>query len=407
MPERKTANWLKAFIKYASIGEAPLSIYFWVGVATIAGALRRRVWIDQVFFKWFANFYIVIVAPPGIVSKSTTTSIGMDLLRKVPGINFGPGACSWQALVQQLGRVTEAAEMPDGSYLPMSCLTIESSELGSFLDPEERQMVDALTEIWDCRKDYSKITKTQGNDLVENPWLNIIGCTTPGWLSAAVPEHVVGGGFASRCIFIFADSKRQAVAYLHRRIPEDHAAQQAALVHDLEMIAQLRGEFTMEPGAVEFGEQWYTDHIRLMPLSDLNSEKFAGYLARKQTHIHKLAMVISASQRDNMVITRKDLEEAVKFVTSIETDMPKTFNRVGMSDAAKISDTLLAYLKEHKKAEYSHLYRWIFQKIGTNKDFDESIKSLVKAGFCSLKQQGSTYWIHYNEPPPNAKVDTV
>jgi hypothetical protein len=50
--------------------------------STLAGALRRRVWLDQAYFRWHPNFYIVLVAPPGIVSKSTTAGVGMSLAQK-------------------------------------------------------------------------------------------------------------------------------------------------------------------------------------------------------------------------------------------------------------------------------------------------------------------------------------
>ena len=72
---RNHADWLTAFMEYASYGEAPRHMYFWSGVAAIAGVLRRKVWIDQAYFKWHCNMYIVLVAPPGIVSKSTTAGV--------------------------------------------------------------------------------------------------------------------------------------------------------------------------------------------------------------------------------------------------------------------------------------------------------------------------------------------
>ena len=65
-------------------------MYAWVGVSTIAGALRRKVWIDQAYFKWYPNFYIILVAPPGIVAKSTTASLGMRLCGVSPVSASGP-----------------------------------------------------------------------------------------------------------------------------------------------------------------------------------------------------------------------------------------------------------------------------------------------------------------------------
>ena len=65
------ADWLGAFCEYAKYGEAPVGCIFGLESVQLLCALRRKVWIDQAYFKWFPNFYILLVAPPGIVSKST------------------------------------------------------------------------------------------------------------------------------------------------------------------------------------------------------------------------------------------------------------------------------------------------------------------------------------------------
>ena len=71
---RHFPDWLSAYVEYTSFSEAPRRMHFWAGVSAIAGALRRRVWFDQFYFQWHPNLYIVFVAPPGIVSKSTTAA---------------------------------------------------------------------------------------------------------------------------------------------------------------------------------------------------------------------------------------------------------------------------------------------------------------------------------------------
>jgi hypothetical protein len=81
-----------------------------------------------------AMFYIILVAPPGIVSKSTTAGIGMSLLKKVPDIKFGPDVVTWQALVTAFAESTMSFEY-QGEFYPMSALTIESSEFGNLLNP--------------------------------------------------------------------------------------------------------------------------------------------------------------------------------------------------------------------------------------------------------------------------------
>ena len=127
---------------------------FWTGVSTIAGALRRRVWIDQKYFQWLPNFYIVLVAPPGIVSKSTTANIGMNLLRGIQGITFGPNVVTWQSLVTSLAEGCESVPDPrhPGDFYPMSSVTFCADELGNLLNPQDRDLVDTLVTLWDGKR---------------------------------------------------------------------------------------------------------------------------------------------------------------------------------------------------------------------------------------------------------------
>ena len=102
VPSRIHPNWLEAYYHYTSQSESPDLFHFWTAVSTIAGALRRQVWIDERFFHWTPNFYIIMVGPAGVVSKSTSARIGMKLLSQVEGITFGPKSMTWQGLTVAL-----------------------------------------------------------------------------------------------------------------------------------------------------------------------------------------------------------------------------------------------------------------------------------------------------------------
>lgn len=388
-------NWLKAFIEYASFGEAPLSMYFWVGVSAVAGALRRRVWIEQGYFQWLPNFYVVLVAPPGIVAKSTTASIAMQLLRSVPGIQFGPDVVTWQALAQSLGQATEMIEMPDGLLHPMSAVMIESSEFGNFLNPSDREMVDMLVCLWDGRKGaFRKLTKTQGEDIIENPCINIVACTTPAWISGNFPEYMIGGGFVSRCVFVYAEEKRAYVAYPGTVIPADFVETQQKLVHDLEIISQLRGEYILLPETLKWGEVWYKDHYENRP-AHLSDERFGGYISRKQTHIHKLAMVIAAACRDELIITIDDLKAANELVTALEEAMPRVFAQIGRTELSKNSESMLSYIRSRGTVEYKDLFRNMFRLFPSSRDFEAALMSIIQAEYVKLEQRQDGHYIVY------------
>lgn len=387
---RKHADWLRAFTEFTSYGEAPTKFYFWTGVSTIAGALRRRVWIDQKYFQWVANQYVILVAPPGIVSKSTTASIGMNLLKEVPGINFGPDVVTWQKLVEDMSKANEMVFWPEKeTYLPMSCVTIASSEFGNLLDPTNREMVDVLVALWDGQPGaFKKGTKTSGNDQIENPWINIIACTTPAWISGNFPDYMIGGGFTSRCLFVYADKKRQLVAYPSGNVPASFQAQREDLIHDLERISTLVGEYTLHPLAIAWGEQWYEQHYTTKH-PHLSPEQFGGYLARKQTHIHKLAMILTAAKSDELIIQLDTLVMAAGLVDALETDMPKVFGKIGLNPKTKALNDLAEIVAATGVLTQQDLYRRLARQV-TWQEFTPLLQSAVEAGFISLVQTGAS-----------------
>lgn len=401
---RHYENWLKVFVDYAAIGEAPLSMYFWVGVSTIAGALRRCTWLDMAHFEWVPNFYVVLVAPPGIVSKSTTAGIGMQLLRELPSINFGPEVVSWQALVQALAESSEDFVMPDGTFMPMSAITIESSEFGTFLNPNDREMVDILVHLWDGKRGVMrKMTKTMGNDAIVNPWVNIIACTTPSWMEGNFPEYLIGGGFTSRCVFVYAEKKRQYRAYPGDHVPDDFENIRKCLIEDLHDISTLRGPFTIDKDAKEWGEEWYMEHYENLP-PHLNNDRFGGYIARKQTHIHKLAMVLSAAQRSTLRITLGDLQEANTIVTSLEADMPKVFEKVGTSVEARGQAQLVSLVRSHGKIELNDLFKQMF-RILSYEDFTSAKTSAVMAGHVVQYAEEGKIFLRAHHDAANQKAN--
>lgn len=392
--QRYNQDWLKAFVEYASFGEAPLTMYFWVGVSAVAGALRRRVWIDQGFFRWLSNFYIVLVAPPGIVAKSTTASIGMNLLREVPGIKFGPDVVTWQALVQSLAASTEMFPLGDKFY-PQSAITIESSEFGNFLNPNDREMVDVLVSLWDGKQGaFTKITKTQGSDEVVNPWVNIVACTTPAWIAGNFPEYMIGGGFTSRCIFVYAEEKRHYVAYPSQHLPPQFLEMRRKLIADLERISMLAGPYEIDQPALKWGEEWYERHYKNRP-PHLNNERFGGYIARKQTHIHKLAMVMAASKRDELVITLDELKGADQLVSALEIMMPKVFAHIGRTENSRHLEQLLSVVKAYGEIDYSDLFRHCIGFLPSSLEFDNAIRSLKTAGFLEAYPSGNSMKVRF------------
>lgn len=383
MPSRHFSNWLKAYAEYTEHSEAPRAFHFWTGVATIAGALRRQVWIDQRYFQWTPNFYIILVGPAGIATKSTTMRNGLELLKEVPGVKMGPQSMTWQglsiALEEAFTLVPRGEEM-----LPMSCITCDVSELGTFLKPSDQMMIDFLTDMWDGQlTKWEHKIKTAKGAMVENPWLNIIGCTTPSWLKKNVPEEMIGGGLVSRVIFVYGDTKRHYVSYPAEVIDDEiFRTAKEMLIEDLQQIGGLVGEYVLSADAIEWGTRWYEQHWQNRP-EHMASDRFEGYIGRKQTHMHKLAIVLAAASSDRLRIERKHLEMANDMLAGIEKDMVKVFELIGASAESQKMDAVLNFVRIYKRIDKRALWR-LCMRVMSNKEFSEASTAAVDAGLLTI-----------------------
>lgn len=319
-PGRRLSNWLMSYGKYTERNEAPSKFHLWVGLGTIASALRRRVQITTPYFEVHSNIYVVLVAPPGTARKTTALKIGRKLLKEVPGIHFTTSASSTAALIQQFSALPEKEHQS---------LTAYSYELGSMLPQGNIEMIDFITDIYDCNPDWDKQTIARSHEKIPRPWLTILGATTPRWLGDNLSSTAVEGGLIARILFIYHDERN-----LKESMPKEDPALQALrsdLINDLTHISTLNGEVTLAPDAFEYYDAWYHDESRFPKIID---DRTSGYYDRKHIHCLKVAMLLSASECDDLVIRLQDIKLALSLLEGIEPDMNKSFRSVGKNPYA-------------------------------------------------------------------------
>jgi len=342
MTRRHYEDFLASYVEIISPkGEAPARFHFWTAVHTIAGALRRRVYFDAGTFKWYPNFYIILVGPPGIVKKSTVINIGARLLREVPNVIVGADCTTWQQFVQEVAEAKDFFAEGDPQSLDeeallnrthtvTSALSLEISELGTFLNTDDRDMINILTELWDCKLDqkFVKATKTQGSDEIMNPFVNIIAGTTPAWMNDNFRGRIGGWGLSSRCIFLHASRPDRRIALPHLEWKGEHDAIMAKFREDLIDIAKLQGGCILTPEAQEFFTAWYIAHGERHERLESHPHRdpwLSYYMARKHDNVMKLAIVLTAARRDTLIITLQDAQDAVARCDEIEEELSHVF----------------------------------------------------------------------------------
>lgn len=202
----------------------------------------------------------------------------------------------------------------------------------------------------------------------------------------------------SRCIFVYAEKKRNFVAYPGMAVAGvDIAKMEADLIQDLTEIAALSGEFGMTQEAVDWGTAWYQRHFETKGNGLLDDSRFGGYVARKQTHIHKLAMILSASRSEDLIITAKDLERAEAELTNLEEDLPQIFDRVGKSADSTQADRLLELVRARGQIPFNEAYRYMHSTLPRVEDFEDLTRSLMRAGMLIQQVEGNQ--LMFRAPP--------
>lgn len=308
---------------------------------------------------------------------------------------MGPSSMTWQGLTsglqkaQRLIPINDTGDPLTTQYSTQSAITCEVSELGTFLDPKDSNLTSVLIDLWDGKETpWERWLATKEDTKIENPWVNIIAGTTPSWLRENVPETMIGGGLASRVIFVYADKKKRTVAYLEDEIAiEDYRERESQLLNDLNQIAKLHGKFVLTKEAKDFGRDWYND-LWVKPEEHLTDEQFSGYRARKQTHVHKLAMILSVANSDELEIDRQTLEIAIKLMAGVEYDMHKVFESIGVNLTSKHVNTILSYLRTYEKMTRQELWRYCIKTMSP-REFGEATDACVQAGYIHLQPNGS------------------
>jgi len=288
---------------------------------------------------------------------------------------------TWHGLGKDFETAFEYVSYPPGATSPkligMSPLTCSISELGTFLRPDDKALVSFLTDVWDGKeRPFRHTTRTAGEIKIENPWLNVIAATTPSWLQENFPVSLLSEGIGSRIVFVYGEAKRHFTAYPSRQIKAaDFHDMESKLGDDLNHMAQFVGPIELTDDAYKWGDQWYQKHHSTSSVH-MASGRFGGYLARKQTHMHKLAMVLSVAQRDDLTIHVKDLQEAEQILTDAEKSMIRVFESVGVVDEAKHIAEILSFVRAHGWLTAKQLYA-LCHNIMMERDFKLALRQAI------------------------------
>jgi hypothetical protein len=190
-------------------------------------------------------------------------------------------------------------------------------------------------------------------------------------------------------VFVYGEKKRALIPYPDEIVPDaDHFRLKADLVSDLADIGKLAGPYRLSQFAREWGRAWYADHNNpdLRP-AHLASDRFEGYVARKQTHLHKFAIVLAAAKRDDRVIEEEDLKESDAIISDTERDMIRVFESIGSTVQSAHVNQIVSIVKYTGFMTSKGLWARSMTHM-TLKEFEEAVRAAVHSRQLELATQG-------------------
>jgi hypothetical protein len=315
-------------------------------------------------YNIYPNLYVIFVGPSSIIRKSTTVGYGETLLHQMDGMNIAPSGTSASMLIGKM------AETVDGS------MTVVSSEFGTFIQTSKEDMYDILSDLYDGKVKHDYETRQHGAEFIKAPCLNLFAATTNKWLQEQ-PAYVIGGGFSARTIYVHETTVRRRKLYYHLQW-DDYKRLEENLVHDLTHISQLKGVFHHDCKETEVEmEDWY------QKTADADvAESTISFRGRKHVHVHKVAMLLSLAERDDLVITMQHFEGALALLNAIEDKLPGVFSSIGKNPFGGDMEALKDYLsKQEGPVEFNRIHSRFYQDVPGREKLRELLGDMVALGW--------------------------
>jgi len=356
--------WLDAFEEYTDVLSTPDIFRKWGGITMVAAALERRVWITTSVKVLYPNLYVIFVGPPGVGKGIMATVIG-ETMRQLKEHKLASSSITRATVVEELNEAERFFQY-EGVALQYNALYIVSHELGVLLPAYDMELLNKLTDIYDCGRYSERRRKKEHNVAIERPVVNIFGAVTPGYFGAMIPEVAWEQGFFSRTILIYSGQLKRKSLWDFQKLD---TGLWHKLVTDLRAIGRMKGEFRFTPEAAKLIDNF---HMEAFKTTELRHPKMQHYNTRRPAHLLKLMMVSSAMRHDDMVIDVEDFQTAFDWLVEAEDTMPEIFKAMSTGGDSKVIQEAWHFVyevnaREGRNANEDELWEFMSNRVPADK----------------------------------------
>lgn len=338
-------SFLESYRTYSSGNEAHPTYHIFSGLIALSSIIGRRVWVDMGAFHYVPNLYVVLVGPSGN-RKTTAMTPAKNLIRALNLPYSGECVTKEKLVLDIFAQERVIKDMPKEYeafkvFSPMTCVVTELSE---FLGAGGLGMINFLVTIYD--QDFYDIrTKNKGDTSITGPYLCLLGCTTPDWITIYLKQDVISGGFSRRAIFVYESTKGAPIP-IPVVTPEMATAWQNLLAHSKKLM-DVKGPMIWDPAAREFYCQWYIEHSK----RNAPHPMLVGYFESKHAQLLKIATLLSLSDSFDRVLTTRHLQFALEILGLAEANMAKVFAGMGRNELNPVANKIIEAIRMQPEVE--------------------------------------------------------
>jgi hypothetical protein len=347
----------------------------------------------------YPNLFVVLVAGSGKCKKSTSIGVAEMFMKTIePKVKMFSQKATPEALIGALSGMK--CDEEENKVMSSSEGIIVADELSTLIDKTSTQsgMIQFLTTLWDSKDSFTYETRSRGKETIANACVSLLGGSTIDWIKEAVSLTAIGGGFTARIIFVFRDTYEKLVL---RTVQTDaDRIRRGSIIHDLNEIAHIRGEFTPSEDAWKVLE---AEYVKFMKTSPMHENKYlSGYANKRSTNLLKLCMVVSAAVKDDRTIDVSDVKLAIRILTQVEIHMPKVMMAIAADETGVANAFLTDIIKNKKEISRKALLNIVHHRMQAQ-DMDSVLETLEQAGIISRHVNGRHEVIKFIENVQDAK----
>ena len=341
--------------------QSPQQYNAWALLSAAAACATRRISFKRGPIIEYANMMVMLVGDPG-ARKSVCLTLVKPLVKDLAFVKFGPTTTSghYQGLITTMKHsinhdtsVNEfvkeggdfgvhldanidwdkALDAVDERLEDSNAVWVVAAEALNFFGQSNLGFCGTLCELYDGYTGFSVQLK-RASDVLEYPYLNLIGAATPANIAAMFPDNALDQGIASRMVFVYGEQHGED--YWPEEIPDEKFIPFKDTLH---WIGQQEGEMAYTK---PFREQ-FNDYMQYIP--EVNDIRLISYAKRRQKHMVKTAMCLALLRR-SMTLDIQDLDDAHHLLQEAEKDMAEALGEFGMSPEALARRRITTILKE-------------------------------------------------------------